>query len=676
MKTLRGFNASAPEGERWQITVLAESFPLLWGESPLSVLAAGSQVKLLKRGQQFLVNEEEVRAYLPPPELLQPEDVLQRQPYGRWRNPARYFSASGIIPPLYGLQNAPPTDQQIQLHQFLLSLEQWLSNRFAMLADVPRLLSFQRSLKETPALWGAQWPFITDPLIDPQAEISHQVHHSYADKAMEEVERQSRDLRQEMALLDWLLSYFGQDRTPRILLSDPQNEYYPVQRGWLSEQASIGYGGSSLRIGEISAPIKRIAARLGVGAVLFESVSEETLRSLPFYLIEHWALLPEPVNAEEGINDFAVKGIDNADAPKAPDEVWLTLDDEAAMSRGQQIDLILGSAEGTPFISNLVISQIKGKRVMIISRDYASVRNNWQYLVNAVKNGVLFWRGSSLWLLEKAFPYEDKIGDGAQSEEAWFALDPLSPLLRVGDTLRLHESIAKGRQIKIETPFLLEAKVLELDPLRGRLLLSSVQPFPEENNTQRFWYPAMTNRERFSLTVSLVFNRERLLGDTQQDPDATIRWIRQVVDEEMPAHIRTLLHWFSTEDFSLLGAAWADWQNNGEPHGDLAYKLLSWLSLGQLPPRREGLGAMHLATEDDLREYADEASFWREETYESMREADVLFVPQDPTPSGIAVRHIATQVELAEHADDEANWQDESALITHKIHYISKPEKG
>ncbi|TLI62170.1 hypothetical protein FEK66_25380 [Escherichia sp. E1130] len=677
VKALRTLSTGEPG---WLCHIEEKHYPLLWGNNPLAQLAEGTKVRLFKRGQQLIVTPDAITQWLQKPGLLEPEENVL--PFGRWRNVGRYFSASGILPPLYGLQEPEPEQRVRQLHQFLLPFEQWLSNRFAMLASLPELLSFRRSIEQPPVLWGAQWPFTTVPLVDPQAEISAPIHAEYTEELKHEAERQGKDNEHELALLDWLLGYFGRERTPRILeqASEFNLDYLQVQRGWLSEQAEIGYGGSALRIGEISAPIKRIAARLGFGAKLFTlpapPIPEERLKDLPFYLVEHWALLPERPN-EQDQNIYPVTDISDKESLQPPAEIWLTLE-SGKLVRGQQIDLVLDIDDRPLLVTNLVITDIDDTRAMIKSDDYISLFSNWQLIVNALTNNTLHWRVSDLWLMEKSFAYqpEEVIGDG---NEAWFMFDPLPPSFHEGDSLVLLQyEVAQNRRIITFAPAF-SAVITELDPLNARLLLRCSEgetfPLPSPNFV---WFPHDLTRDRFSFTVSLVFNRDVIFGSESLDKNTVIRWVRQVVDEEMPCHIRCWLHWFNMEDFRYLGDIWSRWQNNGEPHGDLAYQLLSLLSLGELPPRAGGLGVMHVATATELDTYADVDFYWQESSYERMKNADVLFTPASGTAAGLAIRHIARPAELEEFSDEDANWHEayEDDLIRYKIHYITKSQSN
>lgn len=680
VKAINTFNADEIENN-WAYPVSPLCHPRLWGDEPLETLAAGDVVRLYKRGQQLMATQDEIKEYLPAPELIPKESETVSEAFGRWRNLGQYHTASGLVPPCYNLQlplqEPAPEAHQKHLHQFLLTFEQWLSNGCTQLADLPRLLAFRREIAptESPLLWGAQWPFITEPLVDQQSLISDPVHAGYYPQLLEEIVRQGKDEEQELAILDWLLSYFGRERAPRIL--ENNTEYLPVQRGWLSEQSQLGYGGSALRIGDISSPIKRIAARLGWGQALF--TANPDLAKLPFYLIEHWALLPE--QPDERYQELSpVEELDDDQQAVVPKEIWITLGksnedtEPIELKRGQQIDLILNGNIAAA-LTNMVIGDTEPNRAMLLSDDNPRLGINWISLCNAARTGKLQWRCSNTWLMEKAYPYAPPEDPKEGGETHWIVIDPLPPTLRIGDQLLLKiRDISSGQQQVRSAPEM-TVDIVELDPLDGRLRVSTKDDFPQADD-QYVWYPEIPQVDRFSFTVSLVFNRDAFFSSNQGDTEATLRWIRRVVEEEMPYHLRVQIHWFSAELFGQMGEQWKAWQNSGEPHGERAYWLLNELSLGELPPRREGIGHMHIATSDDLVAFADTDNFWNANTYEDMKAAEVMYIPQAESAQGLGIKHIATPENLEEFADADANWEEEKRqeLDEAKTLFIPRPK--
>jgi len=624
VKTLRDFNAGEG-GVQWQYWVKAFCYPLLWGNNPLATLAAGDRVRLFKRGQQLMATAKDIQSCLQEPELLPAGSEDKILDVGRWRDLGQYASASGLLPPGYGLQQLKSEPHQQHLHQFLLAFEQWLANGTDQLARLPELMSFVRNIDDTPQIWGGQWPFNARSVADPQSEISDLCHAEYKGQLIEEIRTQSQDEEKELALLDWLLGYFGRERAPQIL--ENNNEYMPVQRGWLSEQGLLGYGGATLRIGEISAPIKRIAARLGVGKALFTAPEKIDLTLLPFYLIEHWALLPE-MPAQQNQKIQPVKKLEDNEVSTAPSEIWLVLEDDVRLKRGQQIDLLLGK-DSSEVLTNLVVREAIKQRVKLDPIENPRLATNWKNLCAAAKANNLNWRCSDLWLMEKSFPYQGVSVSNQGTDFKQIVIDPLPPTLGVGDILILKKQDAGTKTVQLAKEALLEVEITALDPVTAQLTVQAAKgtafPKPEESYA---WYPKVALQDRFSFTVSLVFNRDAFFASQRGDISASIRWVHQVVEEEIPHHLSTQIHWFNQDSFSTLGHEWAAWQNFGEPHGDRAYRLLAMLSLGELPPQQEGLGVMHVATAEELKQFADDDHLWADASYEAMKAAEVLFIPK------------------------------------------------
>jgi len=48
----------------------------------------------------------------------------------------------------------------------------------------------------------------------------------------------------------------------------------------------------------------------------------------------------------------------------------------------------------------------------------------------------------------------------------------------------------------------------------------------------------------------------------------------------------------------------------------------------ELPPQQEGLGVMHVATAEELKQFADDDHLWADASYEAMKAAEVLFIPK------------------------------------------------
>ncbi|HDS9725603.1 TPA: hypothetical protein QH957_002284 [Enterobacter bugandensis] len=602
------------------------SYPYFWDETDrVPFLCNEEYVNLFKKGQKISVQPEEVKKYLPGEDAIEPGSEQFILPYGKWRNPGRYYSISSMLPPCYNLQlTADEGDLPVHLHQYLLPFEQWLSNRLAMLANLPTLLSFKRKKDEGLYIWGHQWPFI-DPETDQQAEFSDPVHSDYRAPLNEEISHISRDDEGELRLLSWLMSYFGRQRADRIL-DDHNNDYLKVMRGGLSEEAEIGYGGSRQRIGEISAPIKRIATRLGFGSVLFDDISTTPDTLLPFYLVEHWSLLPEQTSSQY-FEPQAVIDVQNEDGGDPVKKIVLTLQDKLTLNPGVQIDLIFGADPASAkIITNLVITGVDAQKITLDTTQNRTLQVNWTLIQQHAADKTLHWRCSDMWLKEKSLPFELPVADG---NEFWLPADPVSPLLTTGVKLGLFVQNAKKQGSPVISAADTEVEIIERDPLNARLKVTVTKgTMPTEVSPLIMWYPVTSLPERFSLAVSLVFNRETFFPvQATHDKEAVLAWVQEVVSEEMPLHLNTQIHWFNGLDFQAFGKVWSTWQGDGEPLGDLSYELLKWLSLGELPKATEGIGTMHVATNEELATYATPEGKWRPEDYQTLLDNEILIIP-------------------------------------------------
>ncbi len=82
------------------------------------------------------------------------------------------------------------------------------------------------------------------------------------------------------------------------------------------------------------------------------------------------------------------------------------------------------------------------------------------------------------------------------------------------------------------------------------------------------------------------------------DRYATDAWIRQIVQEEVPCHIRVQIHWLDPDEFETFARAYDVWKSDGTPVGDRSYELLEYLGLGRVPvDDRMGIGFMQIASQ-------------------------------------------------------------------------------
>jgi hypothetical protein len=154
-----------------------------------------------------------------------------------------------------------------------------MANGGKQLSMLPQLLSFKRT---GDTVWGEQWPYAPD-------SIGAKVHASYSSALIAKMQANADDYDQELAVLSHLLEYFGTQSASRML-DTSADEFLTVEQGYLANITELAYHRDNIRIDQVSALQKRIAARMGFGASLFREQAD--MSQLPFYLVEHRELLP------------------------------------------------------------------------------------------------------------------------------------------------------------------------------------------------------------------------------------------------------------------------------------------------------------------------------------------------------------------------------------------------
>lgn len=611
-----------PASSRWQwIAGGAGGYPRLWGSDPMAVLAEGEMVKLLASGDvQLKATSEAIAAELNPPPLIYNEAKIM--PFGRWRNPARYYPVTDLIPPCYNLRISAENLQQTHLHQFLLVFEQLLSDGCQQLALLPRLLAFRR---EDDVVWGHQWPFKDD-------SVSDKVHKKYRQALKGYLERCSHDREQELSIIGFLLGYFNSLLAPAVF-KQPSQQFLASQQGFLSRHTELTYHRSNIRGDKVSALHRRIAARLGLGgAEIFDD--NTPLDKLPFYLVEHRSLMPEAPSEQYDGPQTPVK----AEVVRIDEIRYLELSsdgewDVTGLARGQLIDIFLG-------FGTTNVLQIRG--LMVIRADKAS---NCFWLdigssdqLSAQLDEILFadasslaWQNSDVWLEDMNYPlaYDSNQSElGADQKRLLCAPFPVMAIK--GDTLALFQPAdraSRNKEDPVDTT--INLVIIEVDRIRNTLVVQKEvsQEFPEEEMTSYWFWNFSTDRlataDRFSFMSSVVFNQDLLLQLTP-DPYATESWVREVILAEVPSHTGALIHWKPRWEFNEFAATYKKWLNSDSALGDVSYDLMYLLALGQLPDELQGIGSMYIATEAQRDIAMSDIDGWKEEYIASEL---LLFVP-------------------------------------------------
>lgn len=564
----------------WGLTFKRGEYPRAWGIDPIPRML--KNVLLFKHGQQYEATAAEVKAKLKARAVIDERPVTM--PFGEWRNPMRYFPATDWIPPCYDLQDPAPTGQTAQLHRFLLPFEQQLADGCAQLALLPRLLSFNR-ITSTP-MWDWQWPFALGSIPD-------RVHYAYKAGLTTVLRSREQDPSQEMRLLDYLLGYFGAKRAPRMLATST-GSFFATQRAYLSELGDLGYHRANVRFDRVSALQKRIAARLGIGEALFGESAD--MGKLPFYLVENRNLLP-PVPETPPSQSFDVSEVKFNKIEGYLD--FFT--DVTHVRHGELIDLVLDSQGAV--IRTLAVRAVGPGSFSVSMFESAVLAINGDRVLAAGKAGTLKWRSSNVWLTEMVYQlaYADS-QTGLQSKQKRLtdaALSPFPVRLKVGDTITISRGFGPLlAEIPASADSVIVATVDSLDPVAGTYVVSSEGAFPPADAASKYrWHSDEVVADRFSFTISLVFDRTML--DSVAAPAMTEQWIRQVVLAEIPADVGVQFYWFSTDQFRSFAATYTRWMADESRVGDYAYQLLFQLALGVKPQVELGIALMKIASPEE-----------------------------------------------------------------------------
>lgn len=594
VKTIRTLKASPdPDDNTWVWTASAAGvYPRLWGADPIELLAQGKVIRLMVNGIEWTASAEDIRKELTPASLIVTPPVIL--PYGRWRNPAQYHPLTNEIPPCYGLLQLPATPEQVQLHQFLLPFEQLLANGCQQLALLPNSLAFNRKINDV--VWGEQWPF-------PPRCVSDVIFQGYSASLKDFLSISSQDMAKELSCIDYLLRYFNSRVAPRTFTIDAQ-QFMGSQQGYLSKISQLTYQRANIRTDKVSALQQRIAARLGIGgaAIFDENVP---LDSLPFYIVEHRALLP--VYPDPFYNSLQTPHDLYEEAGNLI--VVLPLTSEAPLRVGQLVNLILTTNEVELTIRALMIARVNSQSHNF-SLEIAANAQLQRHLAEILDPAnTVRWQNCQVWMEDMYYPLvyaEDQ--SGLTMDQRRLTSSPQSPypaLVRVGDWVAFEYHITPG--ILADAPFQLLAEVVAADNIANTLVVKKISgsDFPQKNATQGYFvYFDSTHheiRDRFSFVVSVVFNRDHLDLFTS-DIYATNAWMKDTILDEFPSYISMMMHWMPQDQFKNFAYTYNTWQSSGATLGDASYSIMRMLTLGCLPSSLTGIGAMYIATPEQRSE--------------------------------------------------------------------------
>ena len=630
---------TAVKGDSWRWQVADGYYPLLWGEAPLELLATtnGPLTLVSKGGIRNTLIKEKMAGYLTQADLIEMSPTVL--PAGRFRDQTGYTPVGQRLPECYALQQpgAVIDDQTRAVHQFLLPVDQLLADGTAELAQLPALLAFK---DRGDVIRGTRWPYTG-------AMVQQAVHQPYMD-ALKAIAQQDAaiytqgkppgaNFTRELDFLQYLLGYFGTSRAALPLTLDLP-DFLATQRAYLAQQPALGYDRINIRIDQVSALQKRIAARIGLDSSCF--ADKPDLSQLPFYLIEHRQLLPRTpdstFDSEQTPTGFSV----------VEPLVTLTQTDSAGrVVQGQLIDLIAVEGESRLHVSRLLVTATDGDSFTVSTKNSQQLHNTLPRLEAAWAGHNLRWQNSNVWLQDMDYRLnygqpEKPLPDN-QRLLASNAQTPYPAMVSIGDKIVIRPTdlqfsqpgMKAFRASTADADWQLEATVIEVDPIAGTLLIEkaagSTEAFPSPETSYRYqWAFSKANyatTDRFSFVVSAVLNR-RLIDNPGIVPEQLMPWIQGTIMAEFPAHVSLINHWLDDASFNNFGATYARWQNSGMPLDDDAFALMQMLTLGHLPVTRLDIGLMRIATEEQRTEVVGDGSQWKEDV---ILQEELFYVPKD-----------------------------------------------
>ncbi|CDL86123.1 hypothetical protein [Xenorhabdus cabanillasii] len=634
-------------GDSWSWSIKEGYYPRLWGKDPIHQLAQhdGPLRVIAKGGISVTVSEQQIRGSLPNPSLIQNTPVVLA--YGRHRDVGRYYPVSDTLPACYELQQPlseienEHAQRLLSLHQFMLPFEQLLACGCQQIAMLPKLLVFKREGYE---VWGDQWPF-------KPGSVNDDVHQRYSPELKELLKQFAHNSDHELDIVNYLLGYFGTRRAPRTFTT-PIEDFRAVQQGYLKQQPTLTYHRANIRIDQVSSLQKRIAARMGLGGELFKQKPD--LSKLPFYLVEHRALLPIKPNSQ-------------FDEEQKPDSVTEEKDSQtdqhhvvikqagikAKLTQGQVINLIVYEGEHNEnrfTVRGQMIVKSEGDQFWLDVDNSTQLEYNLERVLTAAKAKKLFWQNSVVWMEDMNYrlAYDsDQSLNGKplpdnQRRLTRTAQTPFPAMIAAGNEITLTKQLGVDLvqvglvQGSSDESKKLYANVVSFDRIKGTLIIERQQhstlafPAPEEawRYSWHFSGEVYEKTDRFSFVISVVVNSDLIKSrEHKVDPYQLEEWVKETILTEFPAHISMIIHWMDREAFSNFGTTYQRWQNNGAPLGDAAYSILESLTLGKLPSAFKGIGTMRIATSHQREEVVGKnGDQWN---IDGIKQNELFYVPKE-----------------------------------------------
>ncbi|MCG3469079.1 hypothetical protein L7750_01325 [Xenorhabdus bovienii] len=627
------------KGDAWSWSIKEGHYPRLWGENPLQQLALHDDCPLrviAKGGISVAVSKEEIQASLPSRSLIKNKPVVLA--YGRHRDVGRHYPVSDTLPACYELQHdlsalsdSKHAQRLSSLHQFMLPFEQLLACGSQQIAMLPKLLAFQRKGYE---VWGDQWPF-------KPGSVNDDAHKDYALALKALLKKNAHNSDHELDIVDYLLGYFGTQRAP-CTLTTPIEDFRAVQQGYLAQQPTLTYHRANIRIDQVSSLQKRIAARMGLGGELFKS--KPGLSKLPFYLVEHRALLPIKPNSQFDKEQKPDSVTEEKESQVDPHYMVIKQAGiKGKLTQGQVINLVLyeGEQEENRFtIRGQMIVKTKGDQFWLDVGNSAQLEYNLKRVMSAAEEKKLFWQNSVVWMEDMnyrlAYDSDQSLNGKNQRRLTRTAQTPFPSLIAVGNEITLTKNlgIVGVTQEYADKSEKLYAKVVSFDRIKGTLIIerqdTSTLEFPAPEEAWRYsWHfsgEEYVKTDHFSFVISVVVDSD-LIKVPGVDPYKLEEWVKETILTEFPAPISMIIHWMDREPFLNFGTTYQRWKNNSTPLGDEAYSILESLTLGKLPSAFKGIGTMRIATPPQREEVVGKSNDqWNAD---KIIQNELLYIPKE-----------------------------------------------
>ncbi|TDB54376.1 hypothetical protein [Photorhabdus luminescens] len=457
------------KNDNWSWTIEKEHYPRLWGNNPLQLITSPDSPLTItaKGGIKVTISKQDIENKIIPEPLINTQPELVN--WGKHRKVLDYYPVSNKLPACYELQTN--IQQQIQLHQFMLPFEQMLANNCAELALLPKLLAFKQRGN---TVHGTQWPF-------KENSVGQNVHQNIKPNLINQInnrakiENNDKSYAKELVIIDYLLRYFGAQCSIPLLQTNSQQflalkeDFLSTQREYLAQQPNLAYQRNNIRIDQVSALQKRIAARLGLGGECFSENPE--LDKLPFYLIEHRQLLPVK-SAHEYNNKHTPNNIEVRDKQL----IITQTGSEGKLLRGQVINLITNESYGDFLLLNQMITEVTGNIFTLNINNSRVLQENLKKVQLAFNEGKLSWKNSPEWMedMDYQLVYADHPPSREAENERWITVSDKShfpAMIRENDEITLN--------IK-KTHYEIKAQIAKYDDNGKKILLKKNQN--SENN--------------------------------------------------------------------------------------------------------------------------------------------------------------------------------------------------